>query len=492
MKKTDQYLEKSVKPGICRKLLRVGILATMILLLLVPVEASAAAKISKKKITILKGQTYKLKVKGTSKKVKWSSSKSSLASVNSSGVVKGKKAGTAVITAKVGKKKFTCKVTVRQPVTSVKLKKTSITLKKGKSTTLKATVKPTNAYKKTLTWKSSNSSIASVSSKGKVTAKKPGNAVITAKAKDGSGVFATCVVMVQGDPTPLTISETAVTLQQGEARMLSASGTYARVVWGSSNQAVAAVGADGTVIAVGAGKARITAMTKDGLQYAYCDVTVLAPEASPSAAAQEFLNIIEGYSQEIREQKAKGHLLGYSNSSALVRNTWADMLKDMTERGIGYTNCAHTIRLALREMGRLGEFENFWGADGKIHFGAGVRETLEKSCEIIYVNKSADQLFAENGLVPGDICIWGGIGHTNIYAGNKLWYDTGRMSSDGRYMTVSELKKAGVPEKTIQEDIANDHDFPDLSKNTYVFNSLGLKGINLGSVVVSYIIRLVK
>lgn len=76
-----------------------------------------AASLSKKSVTITKGKTYKLKLKkATAKKVKWSSSKKSVATVSKSGTVKAKKAGKATITAKYKGKKYKCKVTVKNPV----------------------------------------------------------------------------------------------------------------------------------------------------------------------------------------------------------------------------------------------------------------------------------------------------------------------------------------------------------------------------------------
>ena len=72
---------------------------------------AAAPKLNKKKITIYVGHTGKLKVNNARKKVKWTSSKKQIAAVSSKGVVKGKKAGSAVITAAAGNKKWTCKVT---------------------------------------------------------------------------------------------------------------------------------------------------------------------------------------------------------------------------------------------------------------------------------------------------------------------------------------------------------------------------------------------
>ena len=74
--------------------------------------ASAKVKLNTKKRTISVGETYKLKVSGTSKKVKWKSSNKKVAKVSKKGVVTGKKTGKATITAKVGKKKLKCKISV--------------------------------------------------------------------------------------------------------------------------------------------------------------------------------------------------------------------------------------------------------------------------------------------------------------------------------------------------------------------------------------------
>ena len=91
---------------------------------------AAAPKLNKKKITIYVGHTGKLKVNNARKKVKWTSSKKQIAAVSSKGVVKGKKAGSAVITAAAGNKKWTCKVTVRN---NVSVSKGAIKILPGKS-----------------------------------------------------------------------------------------------------------------------------------------------------------------------------------------------------------------------------------------------------------------------------------------------------------------------------------------------------------------------
>ena len=82
-----------------------------------PVTVEAATiKLNKTKITLDVGDTYQLKLTGTNKKIIWSSSKKSVATVSSKGKVTAKKAGKATITAKVGSKKYTCKVTVKHTI----------------------------------------------------------------------------------------------------------------------------------------------------------------------------------------------------------------------------------------------------------------------------------------------------------------------------------------------------------------------------------------
>ena len=190
------------KQGFLRKFL-VVMIAAFSLTLLSPEVATqlgtmqtvqAAVKISSKSLIMVKGQKKTLKLKGTKKKAKWGSSKKSVATVSSKGVVVGKKKGITVITAKVGSKKYTCKVTVETP----KLNKKSVTLSVGKSSTLKVT-----GTKQKVKWISSNTAIATVSSKGVVTARKKGTAVITAKV--GSEKYI-CKVTVKEKKKPTTTS----------------------------------------------------------------------------------------------------------------------------------------------------------------------------------------------------------------------------------------------------------------------------------------------
>ena len=133
----------------------------------------------------------------TNKGLTWTSLNSNVATVDKNGLVTAWKEGTATINVntKDGNKKASCTVTVKKvPVTNVYLDNTSLVLVAGENAQLNATVFPNNATDKSVTWTSSNTSVASVVD-GKVTAKSAGSAIITAKSTDGNKT-ATCFVEV--------------------------------------------------------------------------------------------------------------------------------------------------------------------------------------------------------------------------------------------------------------------------------------------------------
>lgn len=97
-----------------KKLMAMVMVMLLVVTMAAPATVSAAPiRLNKSSVTVLVGKTYQLKVKGTKKKAKWSSSNKKVATVNSKGVITGKKAGTVKVTAKIGKKKYTCKVKVK-------------------------------------------------------------------------------------------------------------------------------------------------------------------------------------------------------------------------------------------------------------------------------------------------------------------------------------------------------------------------------------------
>lgn len=147
-------------------------------------EAKFSLDVTEKTLYVKGKDTVTLKADtNLSDKITWSSSNKKVATVNSKGVVTAKAKGTAVITATCGEYKATCKVSVKTP--TLKLAKTSASIKVGKKTTIKATATPTGTVKYT----SSNKKIATVSSKGVVTGKKKGTAKITVTCNGVSKTF---------------------------------------------------------------------------------------------------------------------------------------------------------------------------------------------------------------------------------------------------------------------------------------------------------------
>ena len=134
--------------------------------------------------------------------VEWKSSNPKVAKVNQTGKVTALKAGKATITctAKDGSGvSAKCVITVQnQLVTRIKLNKTKLSVKMGKTYQLKVkTIKPSDAFNKKVTWKSSNKKIATVDKNGKVKALKKGTCTITCTAADGSKIKATCTIKVK-------------------------------------------------------------------------------------------------------------------------------------------------------------------------------------------------------------------------------------------------------------------------------------------------------
>ena len=223
----------------------------------------------------------------TDKKVTWSSSNKSVATVSSTGKITAKSEGTATITAKTSNgKKASLKVTVTKKfihVNSVSLDKEEATLTVGESISLKATVSPNNATNQKVTWSSSDTKVATVSN-GKVTAKGAGTATITVTTSDGNkkDVFNVTVkekeiIKVSG----ITLSKDSLSLETGEEATITATitpdnATNKSVTWSTSNANVATV-SGGKITAKGAGTATITATSSDGSKTATCTVTVTAP-----------------------------------------------------------------------------------------------------------------------------------------------------------------------------------------------------------------------
>lgn len=170
-----------------------------------------------------------------------------------------------------------------------------LTLEAGKTGAISVQTAPSNATVKSLTWSSSDASVASVSN-GTVTAHKAGTATITAVADNG--VSGSCAVTVTAAPvaaSSVTLNQTTMTLDVGKTGTLTATVQPAdaankNITWTSSNTAVATVSSGGTVTAVAPGTATITASTSNG-KSASCTVTVKKPASSGYQSYSRFAGV---------------------------------------------------------------------------------------------------------------------------------------------------------------------------------------------------------
>ena len=242
---------------------------------------------SSKTIEVEYGDIVKLKPtikpsNATDKTLKWSSSDPSVVKVSQVGNVKGLKAGkSAVITVTTNTGNFKAKITVKVSPISVKkvsLSRTSVALSKGKTYKLDATVTPSNATNKTITWTSSNPKVATVDKNGKVTTIKNGTAVITCKSANGK--TATCKITVRDiKVTGVELDMTSVLADVGstftvKATVIPNNATNQKVVWSSSDKSIAKISSSGKVTAVAPGVCQIIATTVDGEHTAVCMITV--------------------------------------------------------------------------------------------------------------------------------------------------------------------------------------------------------------------------
>lgn len=210
--------------------------------------------------TVLTGQT-----------VTWTTSDANVATVSASGVVTGIGAGTATITATSGGKTGTATVTVTPAaVGSVTVQPSSASVTVGQSTTLTATVKDVNGnvVTRTVSWSSSNTSVATVTQAGVVTGVASGTATITATADGVSGTASVSVSLVP--VATVTVQPSTATISVGQTVTLSATTKDANgnvltgrtVTWSSSNTSIATVSSTGVVTGVAAGTATITATSE--------------------------------------------------------------------------------------------------------------------------------------------------------------------------------------------------------------------------------------
>ena len=239
-------------------------------------------------VEVGKTVTLSATVTGNNTAVTWESSDATIATVDANGVVSGVKAGTVTVTAKSqadNTKTATCTITVKEAAASstIVLNKTTAEVEVGKDITLKATTTPAEGV--TVKWTSSDETIAKVA-EGKVTGVKAGTATITAALieNDKETAKVTCSITVTEGTRKVTLDKTTLEMTEGEEKTLTATvegytdASKGKVTWSTSDKTIATVDEKGKVLALKAGKVKITATNteNDVKVEAVCEITIKA------------------------------------------------------------------------------------------------------------------------------------------------------------------------------------------------------------------------
>ncbi len=249
--------------------------------ILVPVSSIALDETTK---TMYAGQTARLgytilPTNASNAAVTWTSTNTSVATVDATGYVTAKGVGSTVIILRSVDKGLSvyCTITVKRVATGLKLDVSTLDLAAGKSYTFKPTITPADSTDATITWESSDTKIAVVDASGKVTGKTAGQTVIMAKLASGGTAY--CKVTVTQPASGLILNFSEKTVYVGEKFNMTASvtpstATQLGVKWESSNEKVATITEKGEVSALAGGVTIITATTLDGGYVANCVLTV--------------------------------------------------------------------------------------------------------------------------------------------------------------------------------------------------------------------------
>lgn len=263
--------------------------------------------LDKTSATVYTGKTASLKTTSNdaAKTVTYTTSNNAVATVSSTGVVKGVKAGTAVITATCGNAKATCKVTVK--TSTIKFAASAASVYTGKTVTVKATATPSA----TVTYTTSNKAIATVSSTGVVKGIKAGTVTITATTS--TGLKTTCKVTVKA-PSVKFAKSSAVVYTGKTATVKATLAGVSSVTYKSSNTKIATVNSKtGTVKGIKAGTVTITA-TSGKLKATY-KLTVKNPTFTLTKSSA---TIAKGKTTTIKSKAAPASKVTYISSNKKV------------------------------------------------------------------------------------------------------------------------------------------------------------------------------
>ena len=239
--------------------------------------APTAVTLPENNISIAKGYTYTL-TPGVAPldaayELTYKSTNTSVVTVDENGLIRAVGVGSTTVKVIAGDVYASVRVTVTQGVTNLSLNRNRLSLDVPNSETLIATVYPTDASNKTLSWSSSDETVATVDANGTVTAVGNGTATITATTTDGTNISRTCTVTVT-DPnnipvTGLTLNHTDLSREaldefQLQATVSPENAANKNILWSSSDESVATVDANGKVRTLSKGVATITATAADG------------------------------------------------------------------------------------------------------------------------------------------------------------------------------------------------------------------------------------
>lgn len=247
-------------------------------------------KLNNSSLSISEGKTANLTVteilpsNAFDKSYSWSSSNNAVATVDSSGKVTAKTKGTAIIKVVANDGSgvsASCEVTVIRLVTDITFEKEYVTVGCNKMVLLKYTVTPSDASITQVSWNSSDTYIASISDDAWLRGWNIGHVTITATAKDGSGVYATCEVDVLQYVSNIIFDKYELSIGVGEeytltTTILPENANVKTISWSSSDSSVAAVDDNGKITGVSVGTATIKASANDGSgTYKECNVIVV-------------------------------------------------------------------------------------------------------------------------------------------------------------------------------------------------------------------------
>lgn len=267
--------------------------------------------LSQSALTLERNASYQLDVRvypdnANNKDVIWYSTNEVIASVSNKGVITALMPGPSIIRVETidGNYSAECALTVIQPVESVTVAPKTLMLKVGEERLIEASVLPTNANDKSVSWSSSDESIAVVNEEGELVGLQSGTVRIKATSNYNNGIYDLCEVTVIQPATGIALDKTQVELIEEESMQLRANvlpenASNKGVSWTSSDMSIAMISQDGMLYAIKPGKATIMATAVDGGFSALCRVVVMENSGIESVIADKTSNVkvynINGY-----------------------------------------------------------------------------------------------------------------------------------------------------------------------------------------------------